>query len=136
MARNRDLNLDKYNIGRFAYRELLYFCLQYPDKKQKAAAMLGTRSQALTGLPGGNGINNTTAAQAEMRDKLLKDCELIEQTAAAIDSVWYQQLIYGITNSVSWHELRLCKGLGMGEKEYQKKRRHFFYLLAEKKKII
>jgi len=30
MPSKRDLKLDEYNIGKYAYRELHNFCLQYP----------------------------------------------------------------------------------------------------------
>ena len=35
MPNKRDLRLDKYDIGVYAYRELNNFCKQYQEKKRK-----------------------------------------------------------------------------------------------------
>ena len=35
MPNKRDLKMERYSIGKYAYRELHNFCLQYPDKKRK-----------------------------------------------------------------------------------------------------
>ena len=33
MSRKRDLELAKYGISKWKYRELLYFCMQYQEKR-------------------------------------------------------------------------------------------------------
>lgn len=35
MPNKRDLRMERYSIGKYAYRELHNFCLQYPDKKRR-----------------------------------------------------------------------------------------------------
>lgn len=110
----KDIKLDQYHISKEQYRELRYFCLQYPQKKKKR--MTNTRSP--------------------VQEQYLKDCELIEQTAIEADSEWYQQLIAGVTEDLPWYCLRLRRGLALSEKQYNHKRRIFFYLLAKKKKMI
>ena len=35
MPKRRDIKLDEYNIGRYEYRELHNFCMQYDRKKKQ-----------------------------------------------------------------------------------------------------
>lgn len=98
------------NIGaldKFECDELYAFCRQYPEKKRKAALMLGPRSVCsvteyrdasgmIAGalLPRGNGVSNPVEAAALKRIKLLADCDMIERTARKTDGGrWYQMLI-------------------------------------------
>lgn len=136
MPKRRDLKLDEYNISKYQYRELHNFCLQYPEKRQKAASLLGTSSQNLTGMPNGSGKSDETAKLVELRDKLLKDCEMIEQSAIEANSAWYQQIILGVTEDVPWRYLRLVRDMELPEKDYRAARRKFYYILAIKKGLI
>lgn len=136
MPSRRDLKLDQYNIDKYQYRELHNFCLQYGRKKQQAASLIGIMAVNNNGMPSGNNTSDTVAKQAALREQLLRDCELIEQTAVEVDGIWYQQLLLGVTEDVPWRHLRLLKNLGLNEKEYGDKRRKFYYLLAVKKNMI
>lgn len=137
MPGKRDLKLDQYNIGVYAYRELHNFCLQYPHKKQQLADLRSPyNSPQITGLPHGNDVSQPTENYAERAAILSKDCELIEQTAIEVSSDDYQCIILSVTQDVPWNYLRMLKGLKTYEKGFNNERRKFYYLLAKKKKII
>ena len=66
MSSKRDLKLDEYNIGKYAYRELHNFCLQYPYKKQRLADLRRPyHSPQITGMPHGNDAGQPTEDNAE-----------------------------------------------------------------------
>ena len=61
LPNKRDLKLDEYDIGKYAYRELHNFCLQYPEKKKRITELrYPYQSPRITGLPGGTGVGDPT----------------------------------------------------------------------------
>ena len=137
MPSKRDLKLDEYNIGKYAYRELHNFCLQYPYKKQRLADLRRPyHSPQITGMPHGNDAGQPTEDNAERAAALSHDCEIIEQAAIQASPEAYQQLIRSVTQDMPWYYLRSVFGLKMNEKYFNLERHQFYYLLAKKKKII
>lgn len=59
----RDVNLSEFNISKYAYRELRYFCLQYHEKKEKAA-MARSLPGLGDGMPHGSGVSDPTETRA------------------------------------------------------------------------
>ena len=92
MPNKRDLRLDKYNIGTWAYRELNNFCKQYKSKKRRLKELESPyKSPQITGMPSGGGPGDPTGRNAERASVLSGDIELIERTAAAAagkDALW------------------------------------------------
>lgn len=137
MPSKRDLKLDEYNIGKYAYRELHNFCLQYPYKKQRLADLRSPyKSPQITGLPHGNDVGQPTESSAERAAVLSEDCEMIEQAALEVNAEDYQCIVLAVTQDVPWYYLRALKDLKTNEKYFQREQRQFYYLLAKKKKII
>lgn len=128
----RDLILDKYNISKYAYRELCYFCLQYKDKKEKLKALYGVQGGMGNGMPRANNISNPTEKQAILAVSLSKDLEMIEQAAIETDSSIYQNLIDNVCYRLPYEKIEVPAG----REYFYLKRRIFFYLLATKKGII
>ena len=137
MSSKRDLKLDEYDIGKYAYRELHNFCLQYPEKKKRLADLRNPyRSPQITGMPRGTGAGDPTVTSAERAALLSKDCELIEQTAIEIGGEEYQCLLLAVTQDVPHHYLQMLKGLEMGHDKFWERKRYFYFRLAQKKNII
>jgi len=82
MPQNRDINLNNYNISKNAYRELLYFCLQYPEKKIKT---------------------NDPCAE--------RDCKIIEQIAIKAAPEFYDALIKNIAFGTQYRYLNIPCGI-------------------------
>lgn len=90
--------------------EIKAFCRQYPDKKRRAASLLGIRStcnvveytdasgkQAGALLPRGGMVSSPVEDAAMKRDRLLADCALIEQCAAqTAGGGWEKALIRNV----------------------------------------
>lgn len=110
MASTRPINLDAWGISWEEYKELVYFCLQYDQKKREAAALLTVKlstpppemyhvvrrvmlpdgqsveriTERGTFLPHGSGyVSDPTAATAAKRDKLLSQVRMIEKAVKA-----------------------------------------------------
>lgn len=119
MAKKRDIKLDEYSIGTFAYRELYNFCLQYPEMKRKLARC------------------STRGTMTEPLLQIEKACKMIEQTAIeAAGGNDYQCLLLAVTQDVPFHYLHMLKNLAAGRDKFYAMKRKFYYLLAKKKKII
>lgn len=129
MSKQKDLNLDKYKISKYRYRELKYFCLQYDEKKQRLAALRGLGAVTYSNEPHGNGISNPTAAKAERVQQLVQDIEMIEQTAMEVDSVNYDSLLANVTAANLPYEYL---STACGRRQFYENRRKFFYLLDKK----
>jgi hypothetical protein len=137
MPSKRDLKLDEYNIGKYAYRELHNFCLQYPYKKQRLADLRSPyHSPQVTGLPHGNDVGQPTEDNAERAANLSHDCEIIEQAAIQASAEDYQCIILAVTQDIPWYYLRALRGLKTNEKYFNLERHEFYYYLAKKKRII
>ena len=135
--RNYNLQLDKYGISKAAYTELRGFCLQYNEKRAKINDLYSLKSPNLSGMPHGSGISTPTENAAELCEKYKKDIELIEETAKEVDEELAPFIILNVTTEYNppW-ALKSRLGMEAGEKYFNKKRRQFYYLLAEKKQII
>lgn len=108
-------------ISRFEYDELYAFCRQYPEKKRKAALLLGPRSACsvveyrdaagcMAGalLPRGNGVSNPVEAVALKRMKLLADCDMIENAAReTAGGRWYTMLIRHVCYGEGYESLKM-----------------------------
>lgn len=137
MPSRRDLNLEVYNIGKYAYRELHNFCLQYPEKKKQLNAIrFPYRSPSCSGEIHGKEPGDPTEKSAERADFLERDCILIEKTAKEAAGEYADCMLLSVTKDVPFHYLVLLKDLEIGEKKFMSMRRYFYFLLAQKKKII
>lgn len=108
MPNDYDLKLSEYEISKFAYRELKYFCKQYDEKKKLLHDAEGRR-----------------------KEKLQYDIELIEQTAIeAAGATSYSFLLLSVTQGIAYEYL---SNPPFGRRQFYRMRRKFFYLLHEKR---
>lgn len=129
MARERDIAMQRYEISKYRYRELKYFCLQYREKKDALSQMRGLSGVRLTGVPGGGGIQDPTLREAEKTERLRRDTELIERTAQEADRANAQSLIANVTTPNMPYEYLMVIG---GRRQFYEARRKFFWLLDRK----
>lgn len=129
MPNQKDLNLEKYEISKYRYRELKNFCLQYDEKKQRLAALRGLGAVTYSNEPHGSGISNPTAAKAERAQQLARDIDLIEQTVMEVDSVNYHSLLANVTSTNMPYEYL---GPTCSRGQFYKTRARFFFLLDHK----
>lgn len=133
MARKRDLKLDKYNIGVNTYRELLYFCRQYYEKKARISEIYALGAAALSGMPKGTGVAAPTEKKALLAVKLSKDCDMIERAAKLADEEIYEYIIANVVHDKLPYEYLAVPS---GRERFYKSRRKFFYYLAREKGLV
>ena len=92
-----------HSISRYAYAELRAFCRQYGEKKSKAAALADVSSPALTGMPHAPAVSDPVTRAVERREKLLRDCAMIERAASAPSGgAYYHALILNCCHGVGY----------------------------------
>ena len=126
---------EKYEINGNAYRELLYFCLQYHDFKEEIEDITHSGAARYATLVKNKGYHSDpTASKGERIARLSSKCELIEQTAIEVDDSIYQALINNVTTRITYEQMKAC-GIEIlcGRRQFYEKRRKFFYLLNIKK---
>lgn len=129
----RHLNSDKYNINKYRFRELYYFCLQYNEWKEELKSNVHTvKSIQISDMPSSHGCHDQTADLAERRVALKEKCELIERTAIETDAEIYQYIIEGVTRDYATYNYLNSKGMPCGRDVYYDRRRKFYYLLSKK----
>ena len=128
MPNKRDLNLDKYNISQFRYRELKYFCLQYEEWKTELNNNIdAVKSTQITDMPSSHAIGDSTCNLAVRRVELFRNCELIEQMAIKADCGIYQSIIKNVTQGIAFEYMdAYC-----GRRQFYLARNKFFYLLSK-----
>ena len=129
MPNKKDIVLDEYDISKFRYRELLNFCMQYEEKKNKVKEFCHISAVKYSGMPKGNKIGDPTADKADLLLRLKADIELIEQTAIEADGEIYSELLDNITKGVSYLHL----DVPYSRASFYRKRKKFFYLLSLKR---
>ena len=105
MEKHRDLSLESYGISNYEYRELMYFCLQYQEKK--------------------NVINwgiNSINTNLHYINKLKEDVETIEKAAKISDVILAEYIIKSISKGIPYENVRPpC-----GRRQFYEKRKKFF----------
>lgn len=129
MPNEKDLSLDEYGISKMRYRELKYFCLQYPEKKQQISSLLGIGAVINDGMPKGNKTSDPTASTAAKIAELRDDIEIVEQTALEAAPGMHKQLMKNVTEGISYEYM----AVPCGRRQFYTCRRRFFFLLSKKR---
>ena len=132
MPWRKDIKLQNYHISRDAYRELLYFCRQYDDKRRALQEIRSLNVKAQTVMPRGNATSDPTAQAAERAAKLSADCDMIELAAKEADPDIARHLLLNVTRGASYYSM----DVPASESTFNRARRRFYYLLAKKKGMV
>jgi len=125
MAKKRDSNLSEFGISEFAYREMLYFCMQYGEKKDELNRLYiinGIRYDRQKVKSGNNDIVFEKAVKAIM---LKEDIEMIEQAAKDADEFLSDKIIDNVCFQVPFEHLDIA----CGRRQFYCRRKMFFVKL-------
>lgn len=121
-----------HSISRYAYAELRAFCRQYGEKKSKAAALAGVSSPALTGMPHATGISDPVSRAVERRERLLRDCNMIERAASIpSEGAWYHALILNCCHGIGYLYIEPAVLPTTNRNDFFRARREFFWALHQ-----
>ncbi len=128
--KERDLNLSEYNISREKYRELKYFCLQYPEWKHQLQTLTDDlKAPIITDMPTAHNGTDSTAMIMLKRIELAEKCALVEQTAQEVCGDTYSALLKNVTEGIRYESMATYTG----RRQFYENRRKFFYSLAKKR---
>ena len=134
MSNIRDITSEEYNISKYRFRELVYFCLQYNEWKQK----LKEDNSTLYGANLGNIVSPNIKSDAVQklavcRAEWSRKCQLVEDTAQEASPVLAKYILKAVTEEgITYNYLSCVMHIPCEKGLYYKSRRKFFYLLSKK----
>ncbi len=130
MKQRKDLKLDGYNIDKNRYRELLYFCRQYHDKKRRLQGCYDVPPPKLDSMPRSQKTGDPTPKHAIDAVVLKADIDIVESVAIATDPIVWRQILKNVTQGISYEDMIIpC-----GRRQFYTLRRKFFFILNGKKR--
>lgn len=130
----RDLTLDKYGISKKRYRELKYFCEQYPEWKNAVANQTYLSAVTYDGMPHSANIGDPTQAKAMNFSEKSAHIDLIDSVAVSAAGDMWVWLIRNICYEVPVDWLILSERMPMSKAQFYDYRRYFFFLLDQKRR--
>jgi len=136
MPSYRDIGKE-YELSQARYRELMYFCRQYDEKKEIIGDLHyehGFQSGALTGQPLTSGAGESVVERRALKAlPHVQDVEMIDRCldlAVGEDKGIIEALRLNVTRGIKWEYLNVPCGKS---KFYNVYRRYFFWLLDQRK---
>lgn len=131
MANVRTLNKDKYNINKFRFKELYYFCLQYDEWLESLDDMRNTlKGMQYSAMPSSGNPGDPTMKAAIECAEISKKCAAVEAAARAADPDLYEFLLYAVTHeNISFNLLKVQKDIPCERDRYYDSRRKFYFHL-------
>lgn len=117
----RRMSYRKYGISRNRYNELRYFCLQFNEWKNRLREIESEMKYAGKDL---------SAEKELLETKIL----MVQETAQAAGEDLWEYLMDNVCGNCSLSYLIVYKGIPISESAFYQIRRHFFYLLSNRKK--
>ncbi len=121
---------NKYWIEKHRYYELKHFCLQYPEWKKKLNALtfIKCRNEKLA-VKNGNSKQDPTAECAESMIFYTDRIKMIERLTEMAAGDLSSYLLKGITEGVSYDNLKTKSDIPCCRDKYYEMYRKFFYIL-------
>lgn len=121
-----------WGISRDRYRELQWFCRQYPQKKAEAASLLTVSGAGLDPMPHGSDPGDPTFRAVARREQLKRDIDMIESCARMVDGGrWYAALIQNVCLGKPYAAIDTTILPTSKRPTFFQQRRAFFVLLNE-----
>lgn len=124
--------MDGYELTHAEYLELVWFCRQYADKKQRLILISGGGGVKLDGMPHGTSPGNPTLSAVVRREPLLRDCEMIEQAAIEAWADGYRDILRNVALGETYERI----SPNCGRRQFFDLRRKFFFILWEKRQKV
>ena len=138
MSKRWIINLERYNISKRRYLELINFCMQYPEwRAELEYTQDALKSPTMSGMPRSGEMSDTTSNLAVKRIDLQIKCELIEQLAIKCCPDAYRELIKNVSEECYSYESMENKLMHTGDimpiskYEFYGCRKLFFFLLDQ-----
>ena len=129
MPNKRDIRMSEYGISKYKYRELLYFCKQYNEKKKKISELKWLDAINYDSIGSSGKISTPTENKGIELAGLTRDIEMIESAAKEADEGIHKYILSNVTEDIPYEYMPVpC-----GRRQFYLARRKFFYILSKKK---
>lgn len=127
---------NKYWISKHRHYELRYFCRQYPAWRRTYKTLNNTsvQSSSANKLPSSNIPADPTGNTAARKVDILEKMNLIESAAIKADKELADYILKGITEGLSYTQLRSKLNIPCSRDTYYDRYRRFFWLLDKERK--
>jgi len=125
MAKKRDSNLTEYGISEFAYREMLYFCMQYGEKKDELNRLYCVNGVRYDRQFVNSGCNDIVFEKALRAIMIKEEIDMIETAAKDTDLFLYDKIIDNVCFQIPFEHLDVA----CGRRQFYCKRKLFFVKL-------
>ena len=124
-----------YWLEKHRYYELEHFCLQYPTWKKAYAALdgLSRRPIELAAHFRTNALSDPTARCAEAMLFYSERMDMLVRVAKATDLGLWDYILAGVTEGLSYDQLKARLEIPCGRAEYYDFYRRFFWLLDKER---
>ena len=117
-------------IDRQRYYELKHFCLQYQGWCRIIRELDGLHSRSVADIIFA-GVSDPTAKIAEVREKYLRNIEMIKRATDEADPVIGTYILRGVTEGLSYETLRMLTDVPCCKDVYYDLYRKFFWILDQ-----
>lgn len=123
----------KYYVPKEEYLTVVHFCRQYP----LWVAELGIEPDTSKGVSydkervQSSNQYDPTSELAMRRERLSRKKQLVDDTARAVADAMGKWLVIGVTQGLTYYQLRL-KGMPCGKNMYSSLRQRFYFELSKK----
>ena len=116
-----------YYISKHRYLELKHFCLQYEEwkKELKLVNYFGSYGGEVKSFD----ISKPVERAVEIRERYLRQIEMVEQAALEADGDIYEWILKSVTCGVPYGGLR-ASGIPCSRDYFYDRYRRFFYILS------
>lgn len=124
---------NKYYIDKHRYYELKHFCLQYGEWKKAYASCCEALifTSKFERLPTSNMPGDLTAKYAIKRAQYGERIKLVDRLVREADDFLYPYILKGVTEGLSYTNLKAVHDIPCGRDMYYDRYRKFFWLLSE-----
>lgn len=123
---------NEYRIEKHRYYELKHFCLQYPSWKRayNSISLIGGTTYDFIGSNSDcDRRSDITSRLAERRLGYNDKIQLIEKIAQESDPYLGDYILKGVTEQISYNQLKMRFEIPCGRDMYYNRYRRFFWLL-------
>lgn len=133
MPNVRTLNEKKYGLGKHEFLHAYHFAMCYNRwRRELAASGHAVRSPRPSGDSCGGEHDSQTERLGIRRAELSKKAELVEQCCLEAAPEIYKWLLLAVTNEGVGYDQLAAMGMPCGRAYYYRRRRHFYWSLAQK----
>lgn len=119
----------QWHISKHRYLELVHFCLQYEEWRQRLREISLVRISGVARVGGGAEWADPTARHAEEISALKEKIRMVEKAALDAEESLANYILISVTQDIAFPKLQARMNVPCGKDMFYDRRRKFFWLL-------